>query len=259
MTTRVAVAGTGTIGGRVAEELRSGRVAGCSLAAVLDSASDPQAVADALSTADVIVEASTNDAARSLLPAALAARVDVVLCSCGVLAERDVEAMLAAGSHGASILVPSGAIGGLDILAAAFRGAAGGAVTVRHTTTKTPRALGADVDRPTEVFRGTAREAALTYPQTSNSSVALARATAGLDAVEVVVVADPAATATRHRIEMDSPVGHYGFTIENAVSPGSGGRTSEVTAWSVIDLLERHALSRGAAGTTPPVTSGAPE
>lgn len=257
MTTRVAVAGTGTIGGRVATELRSGRVAGCSLVAVLDSTSDPRAVSDALAGADVIVEASTNDAARRLLPAALEAGVDVVLCSCGVLAERDVEALLATASHDASILVPSGAIGGLDILAAAFRGAAGSPVTVRHTTTKTPKALGADVDRPTEVFRGTAREAALTYPQTSNSSVALARATAGLDAVEVVVVADPAATSTRHTIEMQSSVGRYGFTIENAVAPGSGGRTSEVTAWSVIDLLEQHARPRRT--TTPPVTSGAPE
>ncbi|MCU1679070.1 MAG: aspartate dehydrogenase [Frankiales bacterium] len=252
MTTRVAVAGTGTIGGRVAEELRRGRVAGCLLDAVLDSSSTAETVAAALLSADVVVEASSNDAARQLLPHALDAGVDIVLCSCGVLAERELESALALRAGGASILVPSGAIGGLDILAAAFRGAAGTTVTVRHTTTKTPKALGADgVDCPTEVFRGTAREAALAYPQTSNSSVALARATAGLDGVDVVVIADPAASATRHTIEMESSVGRYAFTIENAVAPGSGGRTSEVTAWSVVDLLERHARSRGAAAPEP--------
>jgi aspartate dehydrogenase len=257
MTTRVAVAGTGTIGRRVAQELASGRVAGCVLGAVLDSTSDAQAVAAALDAADVVVEATSNDAARGLLPAALDAGVDVVLCSCGVLAERDVEAGLHARPGGASVLVPSGAIGGLDILAAAFRGAAGAPVTVRHTTTKTPRALGAAESLVAiEVFRGSAREAALAYPQTSNSSVALALATAGLDAVEVVVVADPAATATRHTIEMNSPVGRYAFSIENTVATTSGGRTSEVTAWSVVDLLERHARSRATAAA-PSTTTGA--
>ncbi|WP_329392040.1 aspartate dehydrogenase domain-containing protein [Streptomyces sp. NBC_01716] len=254
MTWRIAVAGKGTIGARVAAELSAGRVAGCELVAVLDSSSGATVIGRALRAADLLVEASTAEAARALLPRALDAGRRVVLCSCGVLADRCVEFDLRRRGTvlGSGVMVPAGAIGGLDILGAAYRavGRAVDRVSVRHTTTKGPAALGMIVTptRPDVVFRGSAREAALAHPRTSNSSVALALATAGLDAVEVVVVADPDATRTRHRIELSSPVGRYDFAIENAVSPGSGGRTSEITAWSVIDTLEKLARCQTPAG-----------
>ncbi|WP_329139924.1 DUF108 domain-containing protein [Streptomyces sp. NBC_01476] len=249
MTWRIAVAGAGTIGARVASELDGGRVPGCELVAVLDSSSSDAMTGEALRAADLLVEASTTAAARVLLPRALDAGLPVVVCSCGVLADRSVEQDLRRRGAvlGADVLVPAGAIGGLDILAAAYRAAAG--ATVRHTTTKAPAALGVRTapPGPDVVFRGSAREAALAFPRTSNSSVALALATAGLDAVEVVVVADPGATSTRHRIELWSSVGRYDFAIDNSVSPSSGGRTSEITAWSVVDLLEKLARCRGGA------------
>lgn len=250
MTWRIAVAGTGTIGGRVAAELGAGRVTGCELVAVLDSSSDDTTIGNALRAADLLVEAGSAEAARALLPRALDAGLRVVLCSCGVLADPSVESDLRRRGAvlGAGVLVPAGAIGGLDILGAAYRASARAmpGVSVRHTTTKRPAALGmsAPPAGPDVVFRGSAREAALAYPRTSNSSVALALATTGLDGVEVVVVADPDATCTRHRIELSSPVGHYDFTIENTVSAASGGRTSEITAWSVVDLLEKLARSQ---------------
>jgi len=261
---RVVVAGAGAIGTRVAAELEAGRVEGCRLAAVLDSKTDDATVEAALRGADLLVEASSNAAARELLPRAFDAGLRVLLCSCGVLADRALEQDLrrrgvVVGTH---VLVPAGAIGGLDILGAASRAAASpDDVTVRHTTTKRPAALGLPqlLQEAVVVFRGSAREAALAYPLTSNSSVALALATTGLDHVEVVVVADPAATGTRHRIELAAPVGRYDFLIENTVSPGSGGRTSEITAWSVVSALASIARSGPApADGARPVALGSP-
>ena len=49
--------------------------------------------------------------------------------------------------------------------------------------------------------------------------------------------------STRHIIEWESPVGRYELTFANSVEPSSGGRTSAITAWSVIELLA--SLSRG--------------
>ncbi|GAB3238241.1 aspartate dehydrogenase domain-containing protein [Kineosporia babensis] len=272
--TRVVVAGTGAIGRTVAEALVRGEVAGCVLLAVVNSASTPSEVQAALEAADVLVEATTVEAARSVVPQALAAGTDVVLCSCGVLAEQaeaptehaaarteqaaapaeqaaalTEQASVRTGQAGGlaeqptsrptgRLLLPAGALGGFDILAAAARAGSEGA-QIRHTTTKKPAALNVDpnIQEPVEVFRGTARQAALTYPRTSNSSVALALATLGLDQVEVVVVADPKAKITRHEVEWTSPIGSYRMSFENAVDPNSGGRTSAITAWSVIDLL----------------------
>lgn len=67
--------------------------------------------------------------------------------------------------------------------------------------------------------------------------MALALATLGLDRTEVVVVADPDVERTRHIVEWRSPLGSYDLRFENALDPDSGGRTSAITAWSVIQAL----------------------
>src|SRR5699024_12649980 len=63
-----------------------------------------------------------------------------------------------------------------------------------------------------------AREAALQFPRTSNASVALALATLGLDRTEVIVLADPQVTRTRHVVEWESPLGSYEMSFENSRS-----------------------------------------
>jgi aspartate dehydrogenase len=232
----VVVAGTGAIGRAVADAVRAGEVPGCTLVATLGSRSSDAEVDAALAAADVLVEATTVEAARTVVPRAVARGVDVVVCSCGLLARPEVVDQLIPGPG--RVVLPPGALGGFDVLTAATRAGADQAV-VRHTTTKRPAALGiaGDLVRPVEVFRGTAREAALAFPRTSNSSVALAFATVGLDRVEVVVVADPGAEQTRHVVSFSSPVGDYELSFVNAVDAGSGGRTSRITAWSVRETL----------------------
>jgi aspartate dehydrogenase len=247
----VAVAGTGTIGRAVAEALGSGEVPGCTLAATLDSRSTDADVDAVLAAADLLVEATSVEAAGRLLPLAVDRGLDVVACSCGLLARPGVAERLGEGPG--RVLLPPGALGGFDVLAAATRAGAD-ATTVRHTTIKRPAALGI-VDEPTgpvEVFRGTAREAALAFPRTSNSSVALAFATVGLDRVEVVVVADPSATQTRHVVACESPIGDYELTFLNAVDERSGGRTSLVTAWSVVETAAGLAAGIGSGAVVLP-------
>jgi aspartate dehydrogenase len=241
----VAVAGAGAIGGQVASALRAG-LPGLTLGAVLDSSADAAARERAWAGCPVVVEATSVAAATEIAWPALAAGCDVVLCSCGVLADPDVAATLPEGDRAGRLLVPPGALGGFDILAAASR-AGNGRARVRHTTVKAAAALGhGEGAGPREIFRGTAREAAAAFPRTSNSSVALALATVGLDRVESVVVADPGARRTRHVVSFESAIGRYEFTFDNAVDPASGGRTSAITAWSVIDLLGRRAAGLAA-------------
>jgi aspartate dehydrogenase len=234
--TAVVVAGTGAIGRAVAGTLADRGVPGCTLVATLSSRSTPDEVDAALDAADVLVEATTVEAARTVVPRAVARGVDVVVCSCGLLARPEVVDQLVLGPG--RVVLPPGALGGFDVLTAATRAGAAEA-RVRHTTVKRPAALGIveELVRPVEIFRGTAREAALAFPRTSNSSVALAFATVGLDRVEVVVVADPGAELTRHVVSFSSPVGDYELSFVNAVDSGSGGRTSRITAWSVRETL----------------------
>lgn len=233
----VAVIGAGAIGGAVAAALESGDVHGARLVAVLRSSSAPAEVEHAIAAADVLVEASSVDAAEEFIPRITSAGKDVIVCSCGVFARHQHPRDLIAHGTG-RVLVPAGAVGGLDVLAAAARAGTAEA-TLRHFTIKSPAALGVDepLNAAREVFRGSAREAALEFPRTSNASVALALATIGLDRTEVIVIADPEVEHTRHVVEWQSPVGRYDMRFENSVDPDSGGRTSAITAWSVAAVL----------------------
>lgn len=244
--------GAGAIGTTVIDALKDGAVPGASLHTILRSRSTSDEIDTAIAASDVVVEATTVEAARHLVPRITRAGKDVVACSCGVFAEEAAAAEIETSGPG-RVLLPAGALGGFDILAAAARAGTDGA-RVEHTTIKTPRALDIDevLSAPREVFRGTAREAALTYPRTSNSSVALAMATLGLDRVEVVVVADPNATNTRHIVKWESPVGNYELAFENVIDVDSPGRTSAITAWSVVETLT--ALTQGVGPGTVVVT-----
>lgn len=233
----VAVIGAGAIGTAVAEALENGDVPGARLAAVLRSGSTRDEVDAAVDAADVLVEAAGVEAAEEFVPRVTGAGKDVIVCSCGVFARHEYPQDLIGDGPG-RVLVPAGAVGGLDVLAAAARAGTDEAA-LRHVTIKSPAALGIrqTLDTPLEVFRGSAREAALEFPRTSNASVALALATLGLDRVEAIVVADPGVQRTRHVVEWESPVGRYDMRFENAVDPDSGGRTSAITAWSVAGVL----------------------
>jgi aspartate dehydrogenase len=241
----VCVVGTGAIGQTVIDALHAGSVPDVSLTAVLDSRSSPEEASAAFDVADVVVEAATVDAARALVPEVVKRGKDIIVCSCGVFAECGFD-MESFGSGPGRVLLPTGAIGGFDVLAAATRAGSRDA-RLTHTTIKRPGALGIEecLDAERTVFRGSAREAALAFPRTSNSSVALALATLGLDRVGVVVIADPAAASTRHVVEWESPLGRYELTFENAIDPASSGRTSAITAWSVIEVLAALPLGIG--------------
>lgn len=240
MTCTVGLLGAGALGGVLRERLAAGEVEGCRLGPVRT-----RGRAADLGAADVVVESAGVAAAVAEVPGLLAAGQDVVLCSCGALADPGMVSALQRLEPGsARLLLPAGAIGGLDIFRAAVRGSA--SARVRLHTTKRAAALGSSSAEPSTVFSGSAREAALAFPRTSNVAVALAVATVGLDRTEVLVTADPGALASRHVARVETDLGEYRLEVANVVVPGSGGRTSAVTAWSVLTLLED--LARGHAG-----------
>lgn len=229
MSTRVAVVGSGSLGGPLTELLDNNRIRGCITAGTFGRGTVHTVD---WSQIDILVEAAGAEAAREWLPPALESGTDVLLCSCGVLADEEFVYGLI-GKPG-RILVPAGAVGGLDLITAAARA---GELSVRLTTTKRAGALGTGASG--EIFRGTARQAACRFPKTSNVAVTLGLAVGDLDAVEVIVRADPSATRSSHLLEVDSAIGSYQIDLTNTVLPGSGGQTSALTLWSVVSTLEK--------------------
>jgi len=145
---------------------------------------------------------------------------------------------------GARILVPTGALLGLD----AVRAAAEGTIhSVTMVTRKPPNGLeGAPylVERgislkglkePTKIFDGSAREGARGFPANVNVAAALSLAGIGPDKTRLQIWADPALSRNTHRIEVDADTARFSMAIEGI--PSENPRTGRIVPLSVIAAL----------------------
>jgi aspartate dehydrogenase len=195
----------------------------------------------------VVIEAAGHEGLREHGEALLRAGVDLFPISIGALADHTfLETLLDAARAGnAQIKIVSGAIGALDALGAASLG--GGFTRVLHTMRKPPSDLLppeeiAQLAGAQEVFRGSARQAALRFPHFLNVAAAVALASAGLDQTEVLVLADPSVERSIHEIVAEGAFGRLRFEIENTPIL-SHGRSASLVAMSLVHaLLQRQAI-----------------
>ena len=191
---------------------------------------------------EAVVEAAGQAAVADIAPALLEAGIPVVLASIGALADQGIRDRLAAARQqtGAALVLPSGAIGGLDYL----RAIAGLAdARVRYTSRKPVAAWAAELaargwsakDGETVLFEGLAEEAARRYPQNLNVALTIALAAAPAP-LTVRVIADPSASGNIHEIEAESAAGTASMRFTNAPSPDNP-KTSAVTALSLAASL----------------------
>jgi aspartate dehydrogenase len=255
---RVAIAGLGPIGTRLAKALDDG-IDGLTLAAVssaniakhgawLDKlgkrpATLPiEALADA---ADIVVECAPSKLVRAIVAPVVSSGKTAVVLSVGALLENE-DLIALAKEKGGQIVVPTGALIGLDAMTAA---AVGTIHSVQMVTRKPLKGLeGApylvehkidlhDIKAPLKIFDGTAREAARGFPANLNVAVALSLAGIGADRTRVEIWADPTVTRNTHRIEVDSDSARFSMTIENI--PSENPKTGLITALSVIACLRK--------------------
>jgi len=189
----------------------------------------------------IVAECASHAAAASIGPSILRAGVDLVAASVGALADPQAEAALrqAAMQGRAQLVLPAGAIGGIDMLAAARLS---GLREVTYTGRKPPRAwAGTPAERacnlaaltePTVFFTGTARQAATDYPKNANVAATLALAGLGLDSTRVQLVADPTVTTNSHEFSVRSEAVDFAVSLTAKPSPRNP-KTSASTAYSI--------------------------
>jgi aspartate dehydrogenase len=145
---------------------------------------------------------------------------------------------------GARIIVPTGALLGLD----AVRAAAEGKIhSVTMVSRKPPRGLEgapylaehkislAGLKAPLKVFAGSARDGAKGFPANVNVAAALSLAGIGPDHTRLEIWADPAIDRNIHRIEVEADSACFSMTIENV--PSENPKTGRITALSAIACL----------------------
>jgi aspartate dehydrogenase len=256
--TRVAIAGLGTIGRVLARKLADG-MPGLTLAcaAVRDRAKaqawlEQERIACPLlmpeefpAHADLAIECAPASAFDQICRPMLQAGKQVIVLSSGALLSRP-ELVELARARGGQIIVPTGALLGLDAVAAV---AEGRVHSVRMITRKPPRGLagapylmanGISVDGlngAKRVFAGTAREGAAGFPENVNVAAALSLAGIGPDRTELEIWADPAVERNCHTIEVDSDASRFTLSIENI--PSENPKTGRITALSVLAALRK--------------------
>ncbi|MGE5203254.1 MAG: aspartate dehydrogenase [Acidobacteriota bacterium] len=254
----VGIGGLGAIGLPVARWL-AGRPPGLRLAAVC--ARDPKRAAERLGAAgievpvvppealaeraQVVIECMPAAVFDSVAVPAITAGRTLLVLSVGALLDR-LALVEDARRTGARIIVPTGALLGLD----AVRAAAQGTIhSVKLATRKPPKGLvGAPyleqhrislegLTAPLRVFAGSAREGARGFPANVNVAAALALAGIGPDRTELEIWADPAVTRNTHRIEVEADSTRFSMTIEGVPSEDNP-RTGKLTPLSVIACLK---------------------
>ena len=195
---------------------------------------------------DLIVEAAGREAVGIWGEAALTHAPAFAVASTSAFCDDALLARLvaAAESRGSQLLIPPGALAGIDGIAAASLLPLDEVV---HRIVKPPAAWRGtaaeslialdEITEATAFFSGTAREAASRFPQNANVAVISALAGIGLDRTRVELVADPAAGGNGHQLSARGAFGTLDIAIENrplATNP----KSSEMTALGLVRLIE---------------------
>jgi aspartate dehydrogenase len=198
----------------------------------------------ALPGLDLIVECASQVAVVAHAETVLGAGKSMLVMSSGALTSPEFMRTIseAASKSGASIYVPSGAVGGIDTL----RAAKSLLEEVTIVSTKPPIALSGapgfadwedvEISEPTVIFEGTAAEAVGLFPANVNVAATVSLAGIGPDATKVKVVADPNSPGNVHEINAVSRAGKFSFRFEN-VPHDTNPKTSFLAVLAAIETL----------------------
>lgn len=248
-TMKVGIVGMGVIGTHIAKAIDNG-IRGIDLAGVCvrrpaTAGSYPVfSIDELIRRSDLIVEAATQAALREFGPAVLSAGRHLMVLSVGALVGVLEAWARLAEQHCCRLLVPSGAIAGLD----GVKGAREGAITsVIMETRKPPRGLagapyiiaqGLDLDairEETLIFEGPATEAVKAFPANVNVVAALSLAGLGPERTCIKLYAVPGQERNEHRITVEGEFGRLRIEVENV--PSENPRTGKLSYLSAIAML----------------------
>lgn len=194
---------------------------------------------------DYIIEAASPNVIKDIGIKILENGINLIPLSIGALADKEFYKKIeqAALDNNSRVHLPSGAVGGFDVLRAAMLMED---VEVSIVTEKSPKSLNGapfldgrqlSKDKVEEVFSGSANEAIEVFPKNVNVAVATASATVGVDNTRTVIRSMPNLLSNKHEIQLLGNTIKVTIAIETTPSI-INPKSSTLAAYSVIALLK---------------------
>jgi len=189
---------------------------------------------DMLKSVDLVLEAASPYALKSVALEILEYGVDLMVMSVGALMDEDFRLKVSelANKNDAHVYAPSGAIVGLDGIKAS---SIGNITEASLTTRKSPKSLGRKVTEEEVLFEGKASEAVKIFPVNINVAASLSIA-CNMD-IDVKIIVDPKVDRNVHEVFVKGDFGEF-KTISKNIPCNSNPKTSMLAAYSAIKLLK---------------------
>jgi|SRR5690625_2667523 len=188
---------------------------------------------------DLVVEVATIEAVQQTALTILNDKIPLILSSIGALSDQSFLESLKDACYKSQVhlYIPSGAIGGLDILQSA--NVLKGLKEVQLTTRKPADSLidGVEMAEEKLVFYGKAKDAIAKFPRNMNVAIALSLAGIGVERTIVKIVADPKIDKNNHTIEASGDFGNFSLMVSNEAMPNNP-KTSYLAALSILSSIK---------------------
>lgn len=227
----------GVLSGKIENAIKLADEIGCKAYKTIDEIIDDKP--------DYIVEAASPDVFKAIGVKILENSINLIPLSIGALADKEFYKQVkeTALETNCRVHLPSGAVGGLDVLRASMIMED---VEVSITTEKSPKSLNGapflkgrklSEEKAEEIFSGFAMEAIEHFPENVNVAVATALATTGVDNARVSINSIPGFESNKHEIKLAGETINVTIIIETKPSKDNP-KSSTLAGYSVISLLE---------------------
>lgn len=186
---------------------------------------------------DVVVECANREVVLQYAPRMITKK-NLLIFSIGAFVDPNFysELQQMASENMRKLILPSGAIGGLDVIKAAKL--SGGLEEVTITTRKPSSSLTeVEMTEKTVIFNGRATDAIHKFPKNVNVAIILSLVGLGTDETKVQVIADPSIDKNKHTIYVRGDFGACTVEIENLAMP-SNPKTSYLTGLSILASIK---------------------
>ena len=258
---KIGIVGCGAIGSRIAEAVKMDLKKYCYVSAIYDiDVKKSEQLSERLrkkgicksslkillKDSDFVIEAVNAETTRDIIHSALKLRKHVLAMSVGKLLNAQ-DLFTLAQRQRCFLLIPSGAIAGLDAMKAA---GLQNITRITLTTRKPPLSFahlryfqekGFDVNRikrETTIFEGDVATAVKIFPQNINVAATIALASSAMERIVVRIITAPSYKSNSHEIEVLGDFGRMVTCTDNVVCPDNP-KTSYIAVLSAIQTLKQ--------------------